>query len=94
MTGVVSLYNSIESYCCQFEVDVAVGLWCHTLKFYVKVFYVMGKALSGKLSCTGIGLVLENMEVSSYIRKLFSPFAKRGNFSGKDFFMPFSPFSG
>ena len=27
------------------------------LKFYVKVFYVMGKAQSGELSCTGTGLV-------------------------------------
>ena len=25
--------------------------------FYAKVFYVMGKALSDELSCTGIGLV-------------------------------------
>ena len=28
------------------------------LKFYVEVFYVMGKALSGKLSCTQTGLVV------------------------------------
>ena len=28
-----------------------------TLKFYAKVFYVIGKALSGKLSCMGTGLV-------------------------------------
>ena len=28
------------------------------LKFYVKVFYVIGKALSGELSFTGAGLVL------------------------------------
>ena len=26
-------------------------------KFYIKGFYVMSKALSGRLSCTGIGLV-------------------------------------
>ena len=30
----------------------------HTLKFYAKAFYVMGKALSGELSCMGTGLVL------------------------------------
>ena len=31
---------------------------CHTLKFYVKDFYITGKALSGELSCTGTGLVI------------------------------------
>ena len=29
----------------------------YTLKFYVRLFYVMGKALLFKLSCTGQGLV-------------------------------------
>ena len=29
-------------------------IWCHTLKF----FDVMGKALSGELSCTGTGLAM------------------------------------
>ena len=33
------------------------GHWRHTLKYYIKVFYVMGKALSGELSYTGTGLV-------------------------------------
>ena len=32
------------------------------LKFYIKVFYVMGKALSGKLSYTRIGLVMIDVE--------------------------------
>ena len=31
--------------------------WHYTLKFYVNVFYAMGKVLSGELSCTGKGLV-------------------------------------
>ena len=33
------------------------GHWHHTGKFYIKVFYVMDKGLSGKLSCkwTGVG---------------------------------------
>ena len=30
--------------------------WRHTLKFYIKGFYVMGKALLGELSCMGTGL--------------------------------------
>ena len=34
-------------------VDVGINL-----KFYIKVFHVMGKALSGKLSCMGTDLVL------------------------------------
>ena len=29
------------------------GRWLHTLKFYVRVFYIMSKALSGERSCTG-----------------------------------------
>ena len=28
------------------------------LKFYIKVFYVMGKALSGELSCLWTGFVM------------------------------------
>ena len=31
------------------------GDGCHTLKFYIKSFYVMGKALSGELSYTQTG---------------------------------------
>ena len=31
--------------------------WCHTSKFYIKDLYVMGKALSGELSCMGTALV-------------------------------------
>ena len=30
----------------------------YTLKFYIKVFYVMGKSLSGELSCMRTGLVV------------------------------------
>ena len=33
------------------------GRWCHTLKFCVKCFNVVRKALSGELSYMGIGLV-------------------------------------
>ena len=36
------------------------------LKFYVKVFYVMGKALSGELSCPCVRSCL-NMEVCCVI---------------------------
>ena len=35
----------------------------YTLKFYIKVFYVMGKALSGELSCTETGLVLKVLNI-------------------------------
>ena len=31
-------------------------------KFYIKVFYVMGKALSGELSCMGTGLLIQGRE--------------------------------
>ena len=37
------LYESIESSCHHFDVGVGVG---DTFKFYVKVFYVIGKVLS------------------------------------------------
>ena len=45
------LYKSTE--------ELLLSLWrgCHTLKFYVKVTYVMGKSLSGEVSWTGTGLV-------------------------------------
>ena len=41
---------SRKSYCTIPGVSVGVGV-SKMLKFYVKVFYVMGKALSGELSC-------------------------------------------
>ena len=52
--------KSRKSYCTTVGVGVGVGVGVvvavgvgisKMLKFYVKVFYVMGKALSGKLSC-------------------------------------------
>ena len=45
-------YESTESYC--FHCDVGVG---HTFKFYVKVFYVMDKALSNEQFCMWTSLV-------------------------------------
>ena len=38
----------MKSYCTTVGVGSGVS---KMLKFYIKVFYVMGKALSGKLSC-------------------------------------------
>ena len=38
-------------------VRVGVGI-SKMLKFYVGFFYVMGKAMSGELSCMGTGLVI------------------------------------
>ena len=50
--------KSRKSYCTTRGVAVGVGFGIiggggvsRMLKFYVKVFYVMGKALSGELSC-------------------------------------------
>ena len=48
--------KSRKSYCTTPGVGVGVGSAgvvgdCKMLKFYVKVFYVIGKALSGELSC-------------------------------------------
>ena len=34
----------------------------HHTKFYFKVLYVMGKALSGELSCIGTGLIVVSIE--------------------------------
>ena len=34
------------------------------LKLYIKVFYVMGKVLSGKLFCTGTDFVDDNSVIS------------------------------
>ena len=41
--------------CCHWHLHWH-GCRCHVLKFYVKVFHVMGRALSVKLSCMGKGL--------------------------------------
>ena len=48
--------KSRKSYCTTPGVGIGVGIGgsvgvSQLLKFYVTVFYVMGKALSGKLSC-------------------------------------------
>ena len=48
--------KSRKSYCTTPGVGIDVGVGgcirvSKMLKFYVKVFYVMGKALSGELSC-------------------------------------------
>ena len=45
--------------CCRL-VGVSIGLvwrWASHFKLDIKVFYVIGKALSGELSCMGTGLV-------------------------------------
>ena len=50
--------KSRKSYCTTPGVSVVGGGGVSKmLKFYVKVFYVMGKVLSGKLSCPVTGLV-------------------------------------
>ena len=45
-----------EGYSCHYR----RRRWRHTLKVYVKAFYVIGKALSVELSCRGTGLVLND----------------------------------
>ena len=52
------LYKSTESYCCHFDVGVSRGVTLSSLR--QSFFYVMGKALSGELSCMGTGLVLSS----------------------------------
>ena len=56
------------------RVDVGGSGISEIFKFYIKVFYVMGKVLSGELSCMGTGLVFTccgtNVECS-YIHFLF-----------------------
>ena len=55
------LYKSTESYCCQFDVGWA---WAsHFQVFTPKILYVMGKALSGELSCMLTGLVTRDVTV-------------------------------
>ena len=60
------LYKSTENCCCHFDVSVSIGVGVTLQSFTSKFFYVMGKALSGKLSCTGTALVLFNKEVESF----------------------------
>ena len=49
---VMSVAKSRKSCCTTPGVGFGIGIgFSKMLKFYVKVFYVMGKALSGELSC-------------------------------------------
>ena len=71
MPFLAHLYDSTGSYCCHSDVGIGVGV---TLKsFMLEFFYVMGKALSGKLSCTGTGLVVSSFHimVKQEVGKLF-----------------------
>ena len=43
-----------ESYCCHFNVGVGISI---PLNNFASIFYVMGTALSGKLSCMRAGVV-------------------------------------
>ena len=51
-----------KSYCTTPGISIGTGLGGRginkMLKFYVEVLYVMGKALSGELSCMLTGLVV------------------------------------
>ena len=49
--------KSTGRYCCHFDICVCHGHGHHTLKFYIKALYVMGKAMSGELPCKWKGLV-------------------------------------
>ena len=52
----VHLYR--KSYCTVPGIGICGGRdGSKMLKFYIKIFYVMGKALSGKLSCMWTSLV-------------------------------------
>ena len=56
------------------------------LKFYAKVFYVMGKVLSGELSCTKIGLVF--FKFCRHFHRLL--FGKELKVNGYTFRLPIS----
>ena len=49
----ISLYKTTRSYCCHSDISFGTGKF----KFYAKSFYVIGKLLSGELSCMHTGLV-------------------------------------
>ena len=51
----VQMYR--KSYCTTPRVGGGGGSVDKMLKFYIKSFYLMGKAITGKLSCTWTGLV-------------------------------------
>ena len=59
-----------KSYCTTPGVSVGFGSVGvdRMLKFYVKVFIVMGKALSGELSCMQTGLVVGALDVQQINR--------------------------
>ena len=41
--------------------------WCHTLKFYFRVFNSISKALSDELSCTGTGPVTKRNNFCDFL---------------------------
>lgn len=48
------MHESTGSYCCHLDIGVGMGAYFKVLD---KVFYVMGKMLSGKLSCAWTGRI-------------------------------------
>ena len=48
--------------------------WASHTEFYVKVFYVMGKGMSGQLSCKGTGLVMFSYHFSSSAKCYWNAF--------------------
>ena len=54
------LYHSTGSCCCHSDdgVSVGIGMGVTLQSFTSKFFYVIGKALSGELYCTGTDLVI------------------------------------
>ena len=59
-----------KRYCTTRHISiVGVGIGVSTkLNFYVKIFYVMGKALSDELSCTRTGLVRQKNVFKSKLK--------------------------
>ena len=47
--------GSSAIHCCHSDVGVGLGISATFLKFYGKVFYIMGKVLSGELFCMWSG---------------------------------------
>ena len=60
--------NVQKSYCTTPCVSIGGGSISvdNMLKFYIIVFYVMGKGLPGKLSCMKTGLVIVIIIISSF----------------------------
>ena len=61
-----SLIQRYRSYCCHLDIGIGVGMGVTLSKFTSKLFYVMDKVLSGKVSYMQTSLVL-NEETTEFL---------------------------